>query len=440
MKRSRYRALAWLTAVSVLTGGICGTFGISPVYAQENEAEDTKESEAEDTQRSEAKDTKESEAESAQNGETEASMESSGASASVEIAAPSAILLEASTGGVIFEKDAEVKRSPASITKIMTLLLIFEHLEAGKIRLTDEVTTSAHAKSMGGSQVFLEEGEVQTVDTLIKCIAVASGNDASVAMAEHIAGSEEEFVAMMNRKAQELGMKDTHFEDCCGLTNSDNHYTTAKDVALMSRELITKYPQVYEYTKIWMEDITHTTKKGSSQFTLSSTNKLLKQYPYATGLKTGSTSKAKYCLSATASKDGIDLIAVVMAAPDYKIRFQDAQKLLNFGFSVSRLYTDENNEKLPAMTVSGGKEETVGIVYQEAFRYLDLKGNDVSRIEKKLVLPESVEAPVREGDIAGKAVYVLDGREIGSVEILFAGTVEKATYRDYVKKVFEFFF
>lgn len=424
--------LAWLTAVSVLTGGICGTFGISPVYAQGNEAEDTQENETEDTQ--------ESEAESAQNGETEAAQESSGASASVEIAAPSAILLEASTGGVIFEKDAEVKRSPASITKIMTLLLIFEHLETGKIRLTDEVTTSAHAKSMGGSQVFLEEGEVQTVDTLIKCIAVASGNDASVAMAEYIAGSEEEFVAMMNRKAQELGMKDTHFEDCCGLTNSDNHYTTAKDVALMSRELITKYPQVYEYTKIWMEDITHTTKKGSSQFTLSSTNKLLKQYPYATGLKTGSTSKAKYCLSATANKDGIDLIAVVMAAPDYKIRFQDAQKLLNFGFSVSRLYTDENNEKLPARAVSGGKEETVGIVYKEAFRYLDLKGNDVSRIEKKLVLPESVEAPVREGDIAGKAVYVLDGREIGSVEILFAGTVEKATYRDYVKKVFEFFF
>lgn len=416
MKRSRYRALACLTAVSVLTGGICGTFGISSVYAQENGTEDTQEN------------------------ETEAVREGSGADASVEIAAPSAILLETSTGGVIFEKDAEVRRSPASITKIMTLLLIFEHLESGKIRLTDEVTTSAHAKSMGGSQVFLEEGEVQTVDTLIKCIAVASGNDASVAMAEYIAGSEEEFVALMNRKAQELGMKDTHFEDCCGLTNSDRHYTTAKDVALMSRALITKYPQVYSYTKIWMEDITHTTKKGSSQFTLSSTNKLLKQYPYATGLKTGSTSKAKYCLSATANKDGIDLIAVVMAAPDYKIRFQDAQKLLNFGFSVSRLYTDENNEKLPARVVSGGKEETVGVVYKEPFRYLDLKGNDVSRIEKKLVLPESVEAPVREGDIVGKAVYVLDGREIGSVEILFAGTVEKATYRDYVKKVLERFF
>lgn len=438
--------LVWLTVVSVVTGSICGTFGIFPVYAQEQEnrtegtQENTEEGAWENTeegvQENAEKGAQESAAGRAQDGETE----NAGASASVEIAAPSAILLEASTGGVIFEKDAEVRRSPASITKIMTLLLIFENLEKGNIRLGDEVTTSAHAKSMGGSQVFLEEGEVQTVDTLIKCIAVASGNDSSVAMAEYIAGSEEEFVAMMNRKAQELGMKDTHFEDCCGLTNSDNHYTTAKDVALMSRKLITKYPQVYEYTKIWMEDITHTTQKGSSQFTLSSTNKLLKQYPYATGLKTGSTSKAKYCLSATANKDGIDLIAVVMAAPDYKIRFQDAQKLLNFGFSVSRLYTDENSEKLPGRAVSGGREETVGIVYKEAFRYLDLKGNDVSRIEKKLILPEAVEAPVREGDIAGKAVYILDGKEIGSVEILFAGTVEKATYRDYVKKVFGFFF
>ncbi len=361
-------------------------------------------------------------------------------SASVDIAAPSAILMEASTGQAIFERDAQERRSPASITKIMTLLLIFDSLEAGRIRLEDEVITSAHAKSMGGSQVFLEEGEVQTVDTLIKCITVASGNDASVAMAEHIAGSEEEFVAMMNKKAEELGMVDTHFEDCCGLTNSDNHYTTARDVALMSRALITEHPEIYQYTKIWMEDITHTTKQGSSQFTLSSTNKLLKQYPYTTGLKTGSTDKAKYCLSATANKDGIDLIAVVMAAPDYKIRFQDAIKLLNYGFAVSSVYTDENKEQLSAVKVSGGVTETAGTAYKEAFRYLDVKGSDMSQIQKEIRLPEEVQAPVRAGDIAGKAVYTLGGKEIGTVDILFTDTVEKATYRDYVKKVFQLFF
>ena len=213
--------------------------------------------------------------------------------AQISISAPSAILIEASTGQVIYEQNASERRSPASITKIMTLLLAFEQIEAGKISLEDEVVTSEYASSMGGSQVFLAAGEVQTLDTMLKCIAVASGNDASVAVAEHIAGSEEAFVGLMNEKAAELGMEDTHFEDCCGLTNSDNHYSSAKDVALMSRELITKYPQVYDYTKIWMEDITHVTSQGSSIFTLTSTNKLLKQYQWATGLKTGSTAKAK---------------------------------------------------------------------------------------------------------------------------------------------------
>lgn len=188
------------------------------------------------------------------------------------------------------------------------------------------------------------------------------------------------------------------------------------------------------------EDITHTTRKGSSQFTLSSTNKLLKQYPYATGLKTGSTDKAKYCLSATANKDGIDLIAVVMAAPDYKVRFQDAIKLLNYGFAVSSLYTDENTEKLTARKVTGGVAEEVNIACREAFRYLDTEGNDVNNIQKEVRLPEEVEAPVVKGNIAGKVVYTLNGKEIGSVDILFTETVEKATYRDYVRKVFRIFF
>ena len=284
------------------------------------------------------------------------------------IEAPSAVLLESSTGKVIFEQNARERRSPASITKIMTLLLTFEALDQGKIKLEDPVTVSAYASSMGGSQVFLAENEVQTLETMIKCIAVASGNDASVAVAEYIAGSEEAFVDQMNQKAAELGMVDTHFEDCCGLTDSDGHYTTAMDVAIMSRELTVKYPQVFEYTGIWMEDITHETRQGSSTFTLNSTNKLLKQYQWATGLKTGSTSKAKFCLSATATKDGIDLIAVVMGAPDYKARFKDAQTLLSYGFNVSDLYLDENTDALEDLRIEGGVEDTVPVRYQSEFR------------------------------------------------------------------------
>lgn len=372
-----------------------------------------------------------------ESGETQAPQEDTVENAAVlSVAAPSVILLESSTGQVIYEKDADLKRSPASITKIMTLLLTFEQLEHGKIKLEDEVITSAHAKSMGGSQVFLEEGEIQSVDTLIKCIAVASGNDASVAMAEHIAGSEEAFVSMMNDKAQQLGMHNTHFEDCCGLTSSDNHYTTARDVAVMSRELTLKYPKIFDYTKIWMEDITHTTAKGSTQFTLSSTNKLLKQYQWATGLKTGSTDKAKYCLSATASRDGIDLIAVVMAAPDYKVRFQDAQVLLNYGFSVSHIYEDENKDAIPEIPVAGGVEDTALLSYAGAFRYLDTGGNDLNGVEKQLKLPTQAQAPVKKGEKAGEAVYLLNGRQIGSVDVVYTQDIRRAVYQDYVKKVF----
>ncbi len=357
-----------------------------------------------------------------------------------EITAPSAILLEASTGQVIYEKNATERRSPASITKIMTLLLIFEALSEGKVSLQDEVVTSAHAKSMGGSQVFLEEGETQTLETMIKCIVIASGNDASVAVAEHIAGSEADFVEKMNAKATELGMVDTHFEDCCGLTDSDSHYTTAKDVAIMSRELTVKYPEVFTYTRIWMEDITHVTRRGSSTFTLSSTNKLLKWYQWTTGLKTGSTAKAKFCISATASKDGMDLIAVIMGAPDPKERFHDAEKLLNYGFSVSNLYVDENKEPLPQMRVEGGVEESVSLHYAEEFRYLDVTGRDLSAVEKELKLPESVKAPVTEGKTAGQAVYRIGGEEIGRVAVLYDASVEKAGFGDYFKKVLGIYF
>jgi D-alanyl-D-alanine carboxypeptidase (penicillin-binding protein 5/6) len=355
------------------------------------------------------------------------------------VSAPSVILVEASTGEVVYEKNAAERRSPASITKIMTLLLTFEQLEAGKVKLTDEVSVSAHASGMGGSQVYLAEGEVQTLETMIKCIVVSSGNDASVAVAEYLAGSEEAFVEKMNKKAEELGMADTHFEDCCGLTDSDNHYSTARDVAVMSRELITKYPDIFKYTTIWMEDITHTTRQGSVNFTLSSTNKLLKQYQYTTGLKTGSTSKAGFCISATANKDGIDMIAVVMGAETGTDRFQDAQVLLNYGFSVCALYTDANEDALPDLPVSGGIEQEVALAYQGEFRYLDMEGNSLDNVEKVIELPESVEAPVASGGEAGRARYLLNGVEIGQTPILFAEDVEKAAYIDYLKRAVGYF-
>ena len=355
--------------------------------------------------------------------------------AAPEVSAPSYVVMEASTGQVICEQDAETRRSPASITKIMTLLVIFDHLEKGRISLEDKVTTSAYAKSMGGSQVFLEEGESQTLDTMIKCITVASGNDASVAVAEYIAGSESEFVKLMNEKAESLGMQNTHFEDCCGLTDSDNHYTSAKDVAIMSRELITRYPQIFKYSGIWMEDIEHHTAQGTSTFTLSSTNKLLKQYEWATGLKTGSTSKALYCLSATADKDGMELIAVVMAAPDGKSRFADAISLLNYGYSVSQMYTDDNKDALPSQKVEGGVEDTVNLTYAGEFHYLDIAGNNLNDIEKEISLPGVLMAPVMEGDAVGEAVYKLNGSRIGSVSILAAKSVEEAKYSDYLHKI-----
>ncbi len=356
--------------------------------------------------------------------------------ANVAVSSPSVILIESSTGEVIYEINSTERRSPASITKIMTLLLTFEAIDSGKISLTDQVVTSEYASSMGGSQVYLAQGEVQTLDTMIKCIAVSSGNDASVAVAEHIAGSEEAFVALMNEKALELGMVDTHFEDCCGLSDSDNHYTSARDVAIMSRELTVKHPDIFNYTKIWMENITHETRQGTSTFMLSSTNKLLKQYQWTTGLKTGSTSKAKYCFSATASKDGIDLIAVVMGAPDYKTRFGDAQALLTYGFSVCNIYIDENQDALAPLPVEGGTAEEATIQYQGEFRYLDIEGNDLSAVEKVMELPETVQAPVEKGAEAGRARYLLNGTEIGSVPVVYAEDVEKALYTDYLKKIF----
>lgn len=360
-------------------------------------------------------------------------------SANVSVTSPSFILMEASTGRVICESNAAERRSMASVTKVMTLLLTFEALDAGTVKLTDDVLTSEHASSMGGSQVFLAQGEVQSLETMIKCIVIASGNDASVAVAEHVAGSEQAFVDRMNERALELGMVDTHFVDCCGLSDSEDHYSCARDIAIMSRELTVNHPEIFEYSRIWMEDITHETAQGTGIFTLSSTNKLLKQYQYTTGLKTGFTSKAKYCISATASKDGIDLIAVVMGAPDSKTRSADVQTLMTYGFGVCRLYIDENADSLEALTVEGGIRENVALRYEGEFRYLDVEGNDLSKVEKVMDLPTSVQAPAREGGEAGRARYLLNGTEIGSVPILYGETVEKAGYADYLRKVFGFF-
>ena len=347
---------------------------------------------------------------------------------------PSAILMEASTKSVIYEKAPDERRSPASITKIMTAILIFDAIEAGKISLEDEVVTSAYAKSMGGSQVYLEEGEKQTVDTLIKCIMISSGNDASVAMAEYIAGSESGFVQMMNERAASLGMENTHFEDCCGLTDSDNHYTTARDIALMAQELITRYPQIKSYTTIWMENITHVTMQGSKEFGLANTNKLLKQYPYTTGLKTGSTNKAKYCVCATANKDGVELIAVIMGCPNYKDRFTEAQSLLQFGYTTCKLYQDENPPELMPILVKGGIDKQVPAVYKEKFSWLFVSGEDFSNMEKILTTNE-LTASIEKGEQIGTVTYRLNGKELGSIGIYAEESVREAKFFDYLLNI-----
>lgn len=407
------------------------------VYAEESAEEEnlSEEGTGEDLpQEDTGEDTGEDAGESAPGGSEE---EKSGgpeeSDSEVEISAPSAILMEASTGTVIYEKDADTARPPASVTKVMTLLLIFDALESGAISLEDQVTTSEYAASMGGSQVFLEAGEVQTVDTLIKCISVASANDACVAMAEYICGNEEEFVRRMNERAAELGMKNTNFVNCNGL-DADGHVTSARDIALMSRELITKYPQIHDYCMIWMENITHTTEKGTSEFGLTNTNKLVRQYEYATGLKTGSTGEAKFCVSATAEKNGVELIAVIMAAENSKERFSDAVKLLNYGFGKCQIYTDDEMEAVPPVHVEGGVEEEADAEYAEQFTYLDMTGANLNQMEKTVELKEEIKAPLKKGDVVGQVVYTLEGTEAGRVDLLAAEDVEKAGFLDYLMK------
>ncbi|BCN31396.1 D-alanyl-D-alanine carboxypeptidase family protein [Anaeromicropila herbilytica] len=361
--------------------------------------------------------------------------ESKEETANINITSKSAVLIEGSTGEIIFEKNKDEKLKPASITKIMTLLLIFEALDSGKIKLEDQVPVSEHAASMGGSQVWLEPNETLTVNDMIKCISIVSANDACVAMAEYIAGSEEEFVARMNEKAKELGMQNTHFVNCCGL-DVDNHYSTAYDVALMSRELVTKHPDIQNYCTVWMDSITHVTKKGESTFGLSNTNKLIKTYNGITGLKTGSTSLAKYCLSATAKRDGMDLIAVIMAAPSTKDRFHEAARLLDYGFANCSLYSDSSvNDNLGSVTVNKGIKDKVEAKASQIFHYICLKNTKKEDIKKEVELYNNITAPVKENQKIGVIHYFNKDKEIGNVDIVAKETINKATFTHFFGKI-----
>lgn len=371
--------------------------------------------------------------------ETEDDRQDGGISSGVEVSAPSAILMEASTGKVVYEKDADTRRPPASVTKIMTLLLIFDALADNRITLEDEVQTSEYAASMGGSQVFLEPGEIQTVDTMIKCIAVASANDACVAMAEFVCGSEEEFVNQMNERARGLGMENTNFVNCNGL-DTEGHETTARDIAAMSRELLSKYPQIHDYATIWMENITHTTRKGTSEFGLTNTNKLIRQYQYATGLKTGSTADAGFCVSATAEKNQMEMIAVIMGAKDSKSRFADATTLLNYGFGKCMKYMDEGLEAISPVKVEKGMKAEVSVKQAGSFQYIDTVGADLTKIKKKPELNKNLKAPIQVGDKTGEMVYYLDEKEIGRTDIVATESVGKMKYKNALEAALEKFF
>jgi len=357
---------------------------------------------------------------------------------SLDITAKAAVLIENSSGRILFEKKKDEELIPASITKIMTLLLIFEALEQKKITLEDSVSVSEYAAQMGGSQVYLEPGETQTVNDMIKCISIASANDAAVAMAEYVGGSESNFVNMMNQKAKELGMKHTHFKNCNGLddTIKSGHYSSAYDVALMSRELVSKYPEIANYSTVWMDEIIHKTKKGDSAFGLTNTNKLIRIYNGITGLKTGSTSKAKYCLSATACRDGISLTAVIMAAPDPKIRFTQAAALLDYGFANCTNFQEKGSEiQLKDQPVNGGTKRTVTPRIEKNFSYTLTKKESADNIVRKINYQKDIKAPVKEGQPIGSVIYSLDGKEIGALPILAAETIKKATLFDYLTKV-----
>ena len=357
------------------------------------------------------------------------------AKAALSIDSKTAVLIENNSGRILYEKNKDKEMIPASITKIMTLNLIFDALSSKKIKLTDEVTTSEYAASMGGSQVFLEPGEAQNVETMIKCISIASANDAAVSMAEFVAGSETEFVKLMNQKAQKLGMKHTHFKNCNGLDDSisSGHYSSAYDVALMSRELITKHPEISKYSTTWMDKITHKTKKGEKEFGLTNTNKLIRTYTGITGLKTGSTSKAKYCLSATAKRNGISLTAVVMAAPDPKKRFSEAASLLDYGFSLCKNYSEKTSKIIPeTLKINGGKKNEIKLKTLEDFKYILVNNESSDKISRKVYLKKTVNAPLKNNEKVGKIVYLLNDKKIKEIPIYTSEAIAKSSFLDYM--------
>ena len=330
-----------------------------------------------------------------------------------------ALLMDSATGTVLYENNSHEKMPMASVTKIMTMLIAMENIDSGKISYDDTVTGSAYAKSMGGSTIFLDEGEQLSVNDILKGIAVASGNDAAVAMAEHIAGSAPAFVEMMNKRAAELGMKDTHFVNCNGL-DADGHYSSAYDIALMSRELL-KHPGIHNFTTIWLDSL------RDGKFTLSNTNKLVRFYDGCTGLKTGSTSKAGFCISATAKRNNMHLIAVIMAAPTSKQRQADASALLNYGFSTYSV-TDAvtKGEKIKDVSVNKGTEAKCPVVCADNVSTLSKKGEKVE-IKKIVKLKKNVTAPVSKGEKAGELICMNGKKEVGRTELLYDGDVKKMT-------------
>ena len=312
----------------------------------------------------------------------------------ITISAPSALLMERSTGAVLYEKDAYAHLAPASVTKVMTMLLVAEAVDAGTLTLEDTVTASARAASMGGSQIWLEEGERMSVGEMLKCVAVVSANDCCVALAEHLAGSEEAFVARMNRRAAELGMNDTHFVSCSGLSDSEEHYTCARDIAVMSRELL-GHDLIRQYTTIWMDTI------RNGEFGLSNTNKLIYYYPGATGLKTGFTSRAMYCLSASAEREGVEYIAVVLHCASSAERFESAKALLNYGFANYTLVQAEGKTPIPPVEVLLGESGSIQPGIAEGGALL-VRKSEAGLLRWETVLPERVYAPVEAGEELGE--------------------------------------
>lgn len=345
-----------------------------------------------------------------------------------EITAPSAVLMEAETGKVLYDKNMHEVRACASITKVMTLLLVFEAVDSGKISMDDNVTASAHAASMGGSDIWLEQGETMTVHEMIKATVVASANDAAVALAEYVSGTEEEFVVQMNKKAKKLGMKETVFKNCNGL-DEDGHVTSAYDVAVMSKELI-KHEKIFEYSGIWMDYL----RDGKTQ--IVNTNKLLKSYDGITGLKTGTTSQAGSCISATAERDGLSLIAVVLGSATGTERFTDAAKLLDYGFANYAMYLPTVPENaICDIKVKNGMKATVKTTVSISQPFLITKGSD-GKITNELSLPEEVEAPVNKGDVIGKVVYKSDKEKIAEYPITAQSSVPQITFWAVFEKIF----